>query len=207
MSKSRFLLVANYPERFAKKLMAEIRGWVDEGNHSPFWDAIGRKFFQMELVAADRINSFGNYRFIEELMPEHPIYIELLPKAARKVVGVTHEESTGARRILESEGLKFRGKVDVFDGGPCLDADQGQVRAIKNSKTAKVVYASAGTCKGRYLISNPALAHFRAISGPAATAKKGEIGLTKDQARALGVKKGGKVRYVELISTKKKTNA
>ena len=98
LSKSRFMLIASYPNRFAQTLMAEIRGWVDDKNESPFWDAVGRNFFKMELVAADRINSFGNYKFIEELMPKHPLYIELLPKAAQEVVGVTHTESAGARK-------------------------------------------------------------------------------------------------------------
>jgi len=207
LSKSRFLLIASYPNRFAKNLMAEIRGWVDEANQSPFWDAVGRNFFKMELVAADRINSFGNYKFIEELMPKHPMYIELLPKAAREVIGVTHEESLGARKLLESEGLSFTGRVDVFDGGPCLDADQDKVRAIVESKMAKVAIVPAADCKGRHLIANPALDHFRVISGGLKEIKKGEVGISKEQAETLGVKKGEKVRYVVLVSRKKDKNA
>lgn len=202
LSKSRFMLIASYPERFAKNLMAEIRGWVDDANQSPFWDAVGRNFFKMELVAADRINSFGNYRFIEELMPKHPLYIELLPKEAQEIIGVTHPESGGARKILESEGFTYKGRVDVFDGGPCLDADQDQVRAIVESKVAKVFIAKETSCHGRHLISNPRLDHFRVVSGGISEAKKGEVGITREKAKLLGVKKGDKVRTVPLVSKK-----
>lgn len=202
LSKSRFMLIASYPERFAKNLMAEIRGWVDDANQSPFWDAVGRNFFKMELVAADRINSFGNYRFIEELMPKHPLYIELLPKEAQEIIGVTHPESGGARKILESEGFTYKGRVDVFDGGPCLDADQDQVRAIVESKVTKVFIAKETSCHGRHLISNPRLDHFRVVSGGISEAKKGEVGITREKAKLLGVKKGDKVRTVPLVSKK-----
>lgn len=203
LSKSRFLLIASYPKRFASRVMAEIRGWVDDAGQSPFWDAVGRHFFKMELVSADRINSFGNYRFIEDLMPKYPLYIELLPEEARKVIGVTHPESTGARKILESEGLKFTGKVDVFDGGPCLDAKQNQVRAITDSREAKVAIVKKEDCEGRNLIANPAIDHFRVVSSPLKKIGKGQIGIPAAAARALGVKKGDKVRYVPLLKRKK----
>ncbi len=207
LSKSRLLLVAAYPERFADNIMAEIRGWVDDNNQSPFWDAVGRNFFKMELVSADRINSFGNYRFIEDLMPRHPLYVELLPDAAQAVIGVTHEESKGARRILESEGLKYTGKVDVFDGGPCIDADRKDIRAIAESKTAKIEFAAPKDCHGRFLVANPGLEQFRVVQTPIAKGNKGRIGVTKEAAKTLGRKEGDTVRYVELISRKTKNHA
>jgi arginine N-succinyltransferase len=130
-----------------------------------------------------------------------------LPEAAQKVIGLTHEESTGARRILESEGMTYTGKIDVFDGGPCLDAAKKDIRAIAESKTAKIEFAGPKDCHGRFLVANPSLANFRAVQGPAAEGKKGKLGVTREAAKALGVREGDLVRYVELISRKNKNHA
>ena len=48
LSFARLLLIAADPKRFGPKAMAEIRGWTDEEGRSPFWDAVGSKFFQMD---------------------------------------------------------------------------------------------------------------------------------------------------------------
>ena len=197
LSKSRHLMLASYPERFSHQVMAEIRGWVDEDGQSPFWDAIGRNFFQMDLVAADRINSLGNHEFIEKLMPKHPVYIEMLPREAQNVVGVTHHESTGALKLLESEGLAYNNIIDVFDGGPCVEAQLTDIRAVKESKVAKVNIIKEGDGEGRFLIANPGLASFRAIQGTLLEKDK-SVGLTSQQAEGLEVRKGDKVRYVSL---------
>lgn len=39
--------------------------------------------------------------FIAELMPAYPIYISLLPEAARGVIGQVHPNTAPARAILE----------------------------------------------------------------------------------------------------------
>ena len=203
LSKSRHMILASYPERFSPRVMAEIRGWVDETGSSPFWEAIGRNFFKMDLVAADRINSLGNHEFIKQLIPKHPIYIESLPRAARAVIGITHEESTGALKLLESEGFEQKFIVDVFDGGPCLEAELSEIRAVKESKLAKVEIIMDGKGEGRFLVAKPGLKNFRAIQGTMLEKDRDVVGLTKEQAAALDVKKGDKVRYVSLKSIRK----
>lgn len=198
LSKSRFLLIAGNPKRFSTRIMAEIRGWVDAEGNSPFWDAIGKTFFKMKLVSADRINSLGNYKFIEDLMPKHPIYMELMPKEAREVIQKPHDESAPALRLLESEGMKVKNCIDIFDGGPCIEAKVSEIRAIRESKTAKLDVVPAKDCTGRYLISNPALNSFRCLQGGIREQGKGVVGVTAETAEALLVKKGGKIRYVTL---------
>ena len=203
LSKSRYMLLASFPDRFSPRVMAEIRGWVDAKGRSPFWEAVGRHFFHMDLVAADRINSLGNYKFIQDLMPEHPIYIDMLPKAARDVIGKTHDESAAALKLLESEGLYFNNIVDVFDGGPCVEQQLPEIRAVKESAIAKVDIVPEGKGEGRFLIATTKLKGFRAIHGPILEKARGVIGLTKAQAAALEVRKGGKVRFVSLKRIRK----
>jgi arginine N-succinyltransferase len=72
--------------------------------------------------------------FIAELMPAYPIYISLLPEAAREVIGQVHPNTAPARAILEKEGFSWRGSVDIFDAGPVLEAETDQIRAVRDSQ-------------------------------------------------------------------------
>jgi len=198
LSKSRYLLLASYPERFNGRVMAEIRGWVDESGASPFWEAIGRHFFRMGLAEADRINSLGNHKFIADLMPRYPIYIEMLPKSAQEVITKPHEESAPARKLLESEGFRVSNIVDVFDGGPCLEAKLAEIRAVNESKLAEVKIAGEDQCQGRYLVANPSLNGFRVCQSPVQEMNGGGVGIPGAVAKALNIKAGAAVRFVTL---------
>lgn len=74
LSLSRFMLVARDPEKFDRQVIAELRGVIDAEGHSPFWDAVGRHFFQVDFPIADILSS-EDKQFIAELMPAHPIYV------------------------------------------------------------------------------------------------------------------------------------
>ena len=62
------MLIAVDPVRFGPKAMAEIRGFTDGEGKSPFWDAVGSKFFHMDYRKAD-VLSARDHRFIADLMP------------------------------------------------------------------------------------------------------------------------------------------
>ena len=198
LSKSRYMLLAAYPDRFNHRVMAEIRGWVDERGASPFWEAIARHFFKMDLAEADHLNSLGNYQFIADLMPRHPIYIEMLPKSAQEVIAIPHVESAPAQRLVESEGFKVSDIIDIFDGGPCLEAQLPEIRAVKESRQAEVEYVAEDDCEGRYLIANPNLQGFRVGQGPVKEMAAGKIGIPEKMAEGLNIKAGENVRYVTL---------
>lgn len=78
LSLIRFVFVAEHPHFFEDSIISEIRGVIDENDNSPFWDAIGRHFFGIDFKQADYL-SVVNKKFIAELMPDHPIYITMLP--------------------------------------------------------------------------------------------------------------------------------
>ena len=54
-SRGRLLFVASHPERFADSVVTEIVGYSDENGDSPFWDAIGRNFFDLNYAEAERL--------------------------------------------------------------------------------------------------------------------------------------------------------
>ncbi|AKC32607.1 arginine N-succinyltransferase [Candidatus Pantoea carbekii] len=134
LSKARFLFIAAHRHLFSSYLFAEMRGVVDEEGRSQFWDALGHHFFDLSFLEADRLTGTGIKTFIAELMPFYPIYISLLPLDAQKVIGKVHPNTVPARLILEKEGFKWCGSVDIFDAGPVLQAETDSIRAIRDTQ-------------------------------------------------------------------------
>ncbi len=136
LSKARFLFVAQFRALFADKLIAELRGYVDPEGLSPFWEGLGRHFFAMDFGQADYLSAVNNKRFIAELMPRYPFYTQFLPVAAQEVIGEVHPETLPAKRLLESEGFRYEGCIDIFDAGPTLECYVDQIRAVRDSHLA-----------------------------------------------------------------------
>src|SRR6202023_3918629 len=101
---ARLLFIPEFAQRFAPKIIAELRGKLGEDGKSPFWEGLGRHFFVMEYSRADYLTGIGQKAFIAELMPRHPVYTTLLPATARAVIGKVHTDSLPARAMLEAEG-------------------------------------------------------------------------------------------------------
>ena len=137
LSKSRFLFMAEHRERFNERGIAEMRGWSDEQGHSPFWEALGRKFFDMEYARADHLTAVSTKAFIAELMPRYPVYTTLLPEEAQRVIGMVHPNTEPALRMLKAEGFRYQGYVDMFDGGAAVDVLFEDIKAIKRSRVAE----------------------------------------------------------------------
>ena len=138
LSKVRFLFIAAFQSYFEAKIIAEMRGFSDEDGRSPFWDALGHYFFDMDFSTADYLSGIGQKVFIAELMPRFPVYIDLLPERAQQVVGQVHPQTKPAFHVLENEGLQYQGYVDIFDGGPTLEAEVKNLRAVKESRICRV---------------------------------------------------------------------
>lgn len=137
LSMARFLFMADFPERFEKKVIAEMRGVVHADGHSPLWAALGSHFFQIGFPRAETLTSESK-KFIADLMPRHPIYIPLLPPAAQSVIGEVHPNTRPALAMLKKEGFAYRQIVDVFDGGPTIEAKMDSIRSVKNSRRLAV---------------------------------------------------------------------
>ena len=82
LSLSRFLFIAAFRQRVRKKIVAEMRGYIDNRQISPFWEAIGRHFCDLSFVEL-MAQLDQSHDFIKEILPKYPIYISLLPKEAQ----------------------------------------------------------------------------------------------------------------------------
>jgi len=195
LSLSRFLFMANYPAYFDPMVIAEMRGVVDNQGRSPFWDAVGRHFFDIEFPKADYL-SMVNKRFIADLMPKHPIYIPLLPKDAQDVISAVHQHTKPALRILEDEGFELCDMVDIFEAGPVVRCALSQVRAVRESRTGTVHQLEPPPAGSEhYLVSN-CRQPFRAAQGALAIDAEDRLTIDPPLAAALQVTAGDKLRYV-----------
>jgi arginine N-succinyltransferase len=203
LSKARLLFIAEFAERFGVKVIAELRGKLDANGRSAFWEGLGRHFFAMEYSRADYLTGIGRKAFIAELMPRHPVYTQLLPAEARAVIGEVHADSMPARAMLESEGFRYEGYIDIFDAGPTLECFRDNIRAVRQSRTLPVrIGEDDATPDGPsgdilWLISSRSFERFRAMLAPA-PARISEFPLLPHAAKALGARDGDTVRAVPL---------
>jgi len=200
LSKVRFLFLAAFRERFSAKIIAEMRGVSDENGNSPFWNSVGHHFFAMEFAEADRLTGMGQKSFIAELMPKHPLYTELLSPEARAVIGQVHPQTAPARAVLEGEGLRYTGYVDIFDAGPTLEGEIDQLRAVKESRLLPVSIAEQplGDDAPLYLVAREDYQGFRATL-VAGGDSLNTLTIDAATAQQLGVTVGDKVRAVALF--------
>jgi arginine N-succinyltransferase len=195
LSKARLLYLAEFPERFAAKVIAELRGVSDAQGRSPFWDSLGRHFFDMEFSRADYLSGVGNKVFIAELMPQHPVYTSLLSDAAREAIAQVHELTRPARAMLEAEGFSYQGYVDIFDAGPALECPLASIRAVRDSVVCE---AAAGEPAGgvEHLVANRREASFRVVLARGEVDPEGRFALPGAQLEALALEPGASLRVV-----------
>jgi arginine N-succinyltransferase len=203
LSKARLLFIAEFAQRFSAKIIAELRGKLDAQGKSPFWEGLGRHFFAMEYSRADYLTGIGQKAFIAELMPRHPVYTALLPADARAAIGEVHADTLAARAMLESEGFRYEGYVDIFDAGPTVECFRDNIRAVRQSQVLPITIGDEDpvpdslTDNVLWLVANRDLANFRAVLCPA-PARIAQLPLLPHAARALGVAERDTVRAVPL---------
>ncbi len=186
LARSRYLFVAMHRNRFADRILAELRGIIDERGGSPFWDGVAGRFFGMSFQDADYFNAINGNQFIADLMPKHPVYVAMLGDDAKSVIGVPHPKGRAAMRMLENEGFHYEGYVDIFDAGPSMVARTDDVTSVKNSASAKITSVNLGEGE-RAILATGRLQDFRACYGARAIDPDGGIAIDAAAADALDV--------------------
>ncbi|MBR9870388.1 MAG: arginine N-succinyltransferase [Gammaproteobacteria bacterium] len=203
LSRSRFMFLDDFREFFSDKVFAEMRGVSDKDGQSPLWNALGSKFFDMEFVEADRLSGLGNKSFIAELMPQYPIYLSLLPDSARAVISQVHDNTRPALKMLEAEGFNFNGLVDIFDGGPVVEAFLHTIRTVRDSLNRDVVVGDSPIdldvpAEHRVMVSNRSFSNFRLTTLPMSCVGQDTVTIPQAMAEALDLQDGDTVRLAPL---------
>ncbi|HWW12434.1 MAG TPA: arginine N-succinyltransferase [Brevundimonas sp.] len=193
LSQSRYMLIGAEPELFNENVLAELRGVFTPDGACPFWDHVAHKFFPMEFDEADRMTGSTDKQFILDLAPRHPIYIDLLPEPARAVIGKIHPQGVPAMALLESEGFRPNGLIDIFDAGPTVSCQRDNIRTVRDARPLTVAVADEVEAELPALISTNSVGAFRAVRQRAHI--EGDVAtLTRETADALKVRVGDTVR-------------
>ncbi len=192
LARSRYLFIAMHRQRFAPRILAELRGVIDDRGGSPFWDGVAGRFFGMNFQEADYFNAINGNQFIADLMPKHPVYVAMLGEEAKRVIGVPHPTGRAAMRMLEQEGFAHEGYVDIFDGGPTMTARTDKVKSVREAAPAKVV--DCGLDAGeKCLLATGRLGSFKAAYGMRQSRGDDSVAIDSLTAHLLEVGKGDEV--------------
>jgi len=212
LSRARLLFAVLAPHRFGDRFFVPLAGVTDANGASPFWDALGRKFFKMDFLDAEKvIGGARNRSLIVELMPHYPVYVPLLPGDAQAVMGQIHPDGELAFKLLTAEGFEADDYIDLFDGGPILQAHKNALRSFTGSVLRRVALAESeaesnvdvdaeadpGACRAApatYAIAASREQNFRAITVTCPAVESGEfVYLAQDDQDALMVVPGDTV--------------
>ncbi len=203
LSRARLLFAVLAPHRFGDRFFVPLAGVTDKQGQSPFWEALGRKFFKMDFLDAERIiGGARNRTLIVELMPHYPVYVPLLPGDAQAVMGQVHSDGELAFGLLTDEGFEADDYIDIFDGGPILQAHKNALRSFSNSMVRRVAQLEPSRSSASfvtYAIAASNEQNFRAITVPCPAAESGDsVYMPRDAQDALMVEPGDHVICVRI---------
>lgn len=198
----RFLFAGLNKDRFKRKIIAELLPPLNKRGQSPLWEAIGRRFTNMDYWEADKLSQ-KNKEFLFSLFPTGKIYTTFLPAEARNAIGKVGKETEPVLHMLKKIGFEYRNQVDPFDGGPHLWANLEEILPIKKIKVftydpKMVIQAQDLTETGLITKTSHKVGEFR---GAAVYAKidGDKIGFSQEDAETvsvLGIEPGGSVVFM-----------
>lgn len=196
IARSRYLFIACHRAMFGKRVIADLRGWLDAGR-SPFWEAVGGRFYAMDFAEADHINATTGNQFIADLGPRAPIYVNMLSEAAQKAIGQVHDDGRAAQTLLLEEGFRDEGYVDIFDAGPTMIAMIDELKAVRNRHGATFVRSDSGDALHDHLIAHGRGRDFCCTVG-SVEAAGGQAVTDPGSAALLGLAEGTPISWLAL---------
>lgn len=130
----RFLYLGLNRNKFKRKLLAELLPPLDSKGQSPLWEAIGRRFTNMDYWEADKLCQ-QNKEFIFSLFPSGKMYTTFFPAEARNSIGKVGKDTEPVMHMLKKIGFTYKNQIDPFDGGPHLWANVDEILPVKKIAT------------------------------------------------------------------------
>lgn len=198
LSRTRLLFMGLFKERFDEDVIVELQGVSTEDGGCPFWDSLGRHFFDMDFATADHHSGIKSKTFIAELMPSHPIYVPLLTEEAQASIAVPHAAAETNCQLLHREGFRVGNHIDIFDGGPTLSGLVNDLNTVKSmhSKSVKITTSNGGGVK--YLVCNGHFSDFRCVIGQLTDGIGDVIRINRSLAEALKVSEKERITFAAL---------
>lgn len=197
LSRARMLFIAANRHLFTDHSVVEIQGVQTEDGEVPFWDSLGRHFFNMDFETADQYSGMLSKTFIAELMPPNPIYVTLLSKAAREALGQPHQQTRATFELLQHEGFRGGCYLDIFDAGPVLEARTDALKSVVTSHP-KTLHAANSDDGELCLISGGEGEGFRCTLTTLTESLGDEVKVPLKTWKCLGRNSGDDVRITPL---------
>ena len=197
LSRARILFIADHREWFTQRVAVEIQGVQLDDGSVPFWDSLGRHFFDMDFETADQYSAQLSKTFIAELMPPNPIYVTLLSEAAQKALGQPHELTVPNFELLQREGFQPGCYLDIFDAGPVLEARTDSLRTLVTSHP-KPLHAANHDLGETCLIAAGEGVQFRCTLTPVAETLEDTLKVPVNTWKVLNKTAGDRVRIAPL---------
>lgn len=200
LRQARLVFMGHHPERFSDWCAVAYAGVSDAQGISPFWESVGRHFFGRDFNEVNDLAGRHAKSFIAEMMPQWPLYEELLGDQARAVIGQPHPLHQGAFNDMVQEGFEASRHIDIFDAGPLLTAPVTQLKTLKRCQPATLV-AGAPRQGERRLLVHPGLEQFCAIYGERDEPAAGGIRIDAVARAALAASDGSRLLEAPVAST------
>lgn len=189
LSYMRFLFIRMHRPMFRNKVLSELMPPLEPDGQSKLWEALGRKFTGLTYQEADLLSK-DNKEFIHALFPDDPIHTELLPDDVRAMIGQVGPETRGVEAMLRRIGFEYAGQIDPFDGGPHFTAKTDEIALVREAREAVVRTVEVADRGRPWAVMAAESPKFRAIGARVIPLENGEIGITDDARRRLGVEDG-----------------
>jgi arginine N-succinyltransferase len=205
----RFLYMGMHRNRFKRRILAELLPPLTKKGKSPLWEAVGRRFTNMDYSEADELSA-KNKEFIFSLFPTEKIYVTFLPADAKNSIGKVSKDTEPVLHMLQKIGFKYVNHVDPFDGGPHVYANIDEILPIRHMihKPATIVQQGVkfegDTEHG--LVTPSAGKQFVSVATQVQVTA-GKILLPPDVAAALSVSEGDPVHFMPFYSNPTKETA
>ena len=197
LSRARLMFVAANRTLFTDQIVVEIQGVQEENGNVPFWDSLGRHFFNMDFETADQHSGALSKTFIAELMPPNPIYVTLLTPEAQAALGKPHEKTLPTFELLKREGFCAGSYLDIFDAGPVLEARTDNLKTVVAAQP-RDLHGSHSEEGEQCLISGGELSRFRCTVSPLAETLTNDVKVPVKTWHVLGLTAGDQVRIAPL---------
>lgn len=201
LSYVRFLLIAMKLKWFRKRLLAELLPPLLADGRSLLWESLGRPFTGLDYMDADFL-SRTNKEFITSLFPSVDIYLSMLSKKVRAVIGQAGPQTMGVQKMLEDIGFHYTRRIDPFDGGPHFEADTESiwpVQALQWRKARIVKESELLTDERLIAIYQPEERNaFRSALTMCGLGKDSTIDIPQSVAKALKIQNQQKVALIPI---------
>ncbi|CAD5375146.1 putative Arginine N-succinyltransferase [Rubrivivax sp. A210] len=130
--------VAARRDAHAPRLIVELPGLRDADGRSPFWQGLGRHFYDGDPVAAALRFGPAWRGHVAALLPRQPIYTDFLCPAAQAAVAQVDPAARVLLDLLWQAGLRYAHHVCIDDGGPVFECATDLVVAPGAGRAASV---------------------------------------------------------------------